>query len=80
MYIKKSLRDAPAKWCDPFTRTEVLSMDEDKNLSVVATYRRNGRVNRSSVRLDERGDRYFPACGERVYLADLRSPVYAMGR
>ena len=73
MYIKKSLRDAPAKWLDPFTRTEVLSMETDKSLSVVATYRRNGRVNHSIVRLDSRGERYFPACGERVYIADLRA-------
>ena len=73
MYTKKALRDAPAKWVDPFTRTEVLSMEHNKDLNVVATYRRNGRVNRSTVRLDSRGDRYFPACGERCYIADLRA-------
>jgi hypothetical protein len=73
MYISKTMREAPAKWVDPYTRTEVLGMDVDKKADVVATYRRNGRVNRSTVRLDDNGERYFPACRERVYLVDLKA-------
>ncbi len=77
MYASKSLREAPAKFVHPYTGAEILTMDVDKKLDVVVTWRTSGKVCRTTVRLDDNGERYFPARGVRVYLSDLRSAKYA---
>lgn len=51
---------------------EVLSIVENAQLDVEVTHIFNGKRHTTIVREDARGDRYFRAHGQRVYLADLR--------
>ena len=55
---------------------EILGMEIDRSLDVIVRYRHNGKISKSTVRLDRDGQHYFCAAKQKVYYSDLRRVAY----